>query len=152
VTIPIKLILYIIYISPWSLPISPLPTLLKAIARGILVLFHLGIWSPSTIYSYVISFLTSTHMVCILESWFLLQYLSWCSKRCLNLCPLWVCFTLVCSTPFITLLYSFTSQPPFFNSFQYTSLYTLPSHLMVCDITDALTFSFLFPLSLSSVE
>jgi hypothetical protein len=41
-----------------------------------------------------------------------------------------------------------TPLPPtqFFNSFQYTSLYPLPSH-MLCDITDALSFSFPFPLS-----
>jgi hypothetical protein len=35
VTILIKLILYIGYITPSSLPISPLPTPLKAIARGL---------------------------------------------------------------------------------------------------------------------
>jgi hypothetical protein len=34
VTIPIRLILYIIYIDPLSLPLSPLPTPLKAFARG----------------------------------------------------------------------------------------------------------------------
>jgi hypothetical protein len=54
--------------------------------------------------------------------------------------------------PSITLPYPFTSYPPFFNSFQYTSLYPLPSHLMLCNITDALSFSFPFPLSLSSTE
>jgi hypothetical protein len=45
-------------------------------------------------------------------------------------------------------LLSLTPLPrtsPFFNSFQYTSLYPLPSHLTFCDITDALTFSFPFP-------
>jgi hypothetical protein len=34
--------------------------------------------------------------------------------------------------------------PPFFNNFQYTSLYPQTLHLMVCDITDALSFSFPF--------
>jgi hypothetical protein len=50
VTILIRLILHIIYISPIFSPSQPLPTILKAIARGFLVLFHTGIWSPSTIY------------------------------------------------------------------------------------------------------
>jgi hypothetical protein len=45
----------------------------------------------------------------------------------------------------------FTSHLPFFNSFQHTSLYPLPSHLMLCNITDALSFSFPFPLSQSSI-
>jgi hypothetical protein len=40
-TIPIR-ILYIIFIGPTSLPPSPLPTPLKEIARGFLVLFHIG--------------------------------------------------------------------------------------------------------------
>jgi hypothetical protein len=56
--------------------------------------------------------------------------LSWCSNGYLSVCPPWVYFTLVCSTPSITLSYTFTSCPPFFNSFQYSSLYPLPSHLM----------------------
>jgi hypothetical protein len=42
VTILIRLILYISYIAPWSLPLSPLPTPLKAIIRSFLVLFHIG--------------------------------------------------------------------------------------------------------------
>jgi hypothetical protein len=36
-----------------SLPLNPLPTPPKAIARGFLVLFHIGIWSPSTIYHHL---------------------------------------------------------------------------------------------------
>jgi hypothetical protein len=43
VTIPIRLILYIIYIAPIDSPPHPLFTPLKAIARGFLVLFHIGI-------------------------------------------------------------------------------------------------------------
>jgi hypothetical protein len=73
-------------------------------------------------------------------------------KGCFNVCPLWVCFTLVYSTLSITLPYTFTSHPLFFNSFQYTSLYTLSTHLMLCNITDALSFSFPFPFFLSSTE
>jgi hypothetical protein len=46
----------------------------------------------------------------------------------------------------------FTSLPLFFNTFQHTSLYLLPLHLMVCNITEALSFSFPFPFSLSSAE
>jgi hypothetical protein len=40
VTIPISLILYIIYIAPILSPAQPLPTPLKAIARGFLVLLN----------------------------------------------------------------------------------------------------------------
>jgi hypothetical protein len=65
-------------------------------------------------------------------------------------CPLWVCFTLVCSNN--TLPYPFTSHPSFFNIFQYTFFYPLCSHLVVCDITIALSFSFPLSLSLSSIE
>jgi hypothetical protein len=39
VTIPIRLILCIIYIAPSSLPLSSLPAPLTAITRGFLVLF-----------------------------------------------------------------------------------------------------------------
>jgi hypothetical protein len=53
VTIPIRLKLYIGYIAPIvSLP-SPLATPLKAIPRGCLVLFHIGIQSPFTIYCHL---------------------------------------------------------------------------------------------------
>jgi hypothetical protein len=49
VTILISHILYIIYIAPIISPSNPtLP--IEAIARGFLVLFHIGIWSLSTIY------------------------------------------------------------------------------------------------------
>jgi hypothetical protein len=48
-TILIRFILYIIYICPIFLPLSPLPTLPKAIARGFVLLFHIGIQSLSTI-------------------------------------------------------------------------------------------------------
>jgi hypothetical protein len=72
---------------------------------------------------------------------FYYQCLSWCSNRHLNLCPLWVCFALNCSTLSITLPYSL---PPFFNIIRYTSLYSSPSHFICYDITDALSFSFPF--------
>jgi hypothetical protein len=49
VTILIRLILYIIYIAPIIPHPNHLPTPLKATARGFIVLFHIGIWSPSTI-------------------------------------------------------------------------------------------------------
>jgi hypothetical protein len=41
--------------------------------------------------------------------------------------------------------------PPFLNSFQFTSLYHLPSKMLFFDITDALSFPFPFSLSLSSI-
>jgi hypothetical protein len=53
VTSLIRLILYVIYITPSSLPLSPFPNPLKAIARGFLVLFHIDIQNPSTIYCHL---------------------------------------------------------------------------------------------------
>jgi hypothetical protein len=52
--------------------------------------------------------------------------------------------------PLLLLSLTFTSHPPFFNSFQYTSLYPLPSDVIFHYITDALSLSLPFPLSLSS--
>jgi hypothetical protein len=53
--VPIQLDLYctLFTLPPSSLPLSSLPTPLKALARGFLVLFHIGIWSPSTIYCHL---------------------------------------------------------------------------------------------------
>jgi hypothetical protein len=42
---------------PPSLPLNPLSTQLKAITRDFFVLFHIGIWSPSTIYPHLNSFI-----------------------------------------------------------------------------------------------
>jgi hypothetical protein len=42
VTIPIRLILYTIYIAPIITSLNLLPALLKAIGRGFLVLLHIG--------------------------------------------------------------------------------------------------------------
>jgi hypothetical protein len=87
----IRLILYIIYIVPIVLPLSLLPTSLKAIARGFRVLFHIGIWSPSTIYRHFLHppcshyYPPHAHTVPILQSWFSL--LCWYSNGCLNVCP-----------------------------------------------------------------
>jgi hypothetical protein len=36
-----------------SLPLNPIPTLLKTITRGFFVLLHVGMWSPSTIFPYL---------------------------------------------------------------------------------------------------
>jgi hypothetical protein len=139
VTILIRLILYISYIAPpSSLPFGSLPTPLKAIARGFLVLFHIGIWNLSTIFHHL-NLLPSLSPLLLVPfpqhyTYFIVVVfdtnLSRCSKGCLNVCPLWVCFTLVRSTPSITLPYLFTSHPPFFIIFQYISLYPLPSYLM----------------------
>jgi hypothetical protein len=56
------------------------------------------------------------------------------------------------SGPFVTLPLPLTSHHPFFTSFQYTSLCPLPSLLMLCDITNNLSFSFPFFLSQSSIQ
>jgi hypothetical protein len=132
VTIPIRLISYIIYIAPIVSPPQTPPHPSESNCKRFLS-------SVSYRYMKSIYHLPSP----ILQSWFLLLIF----KLMFNVCPLWVYFTLVRSTPSITVPYPFTSHPPFFNSFQYTSLYPLPSHLMLCDITEALSFSFPFPLS-----
>jgi hypothetical protein len=51
-------------------------------------------------------------------------------KRCLSVYPLWVYFTLIRSTPSITLPYLFTSHPPFVNIFQCTYIYPLPLRML----------------------
>jgi hypothetical protein len=38
---------------PPSLPFDPLPATLKAIARGLFILFHISIWNPSTIHPHL---------------------------------------------------------------------------------------------------
>jgi hypothetical protein len=107
VTIPIRLF-------PSSLPLSPLFTLLKTIARGFPVLFHIDTWSPSTIYCTLIPLvplppptITPPHcayftvLVFIINIWFDIQRgismyaLCWCallwfvqSLRILSLNPL----------------------------------------------------------------
>jgi hypothetical protein len=43
VTTPIRPILYVGYVAPIISPSQPLPNPLKAIGRGFLVLFHIGI-------------------------------------------------------------------------------------------------------------
>jgi hypothetical protein len=61
--------------------------------------------------------------------------------------------TLLCSIqPLPVLSLTPFSHPPFFTSFQYISLYLLPLHLMLCDMTGALLFCFLFPPSPGSIE
>jgi hypothetical protein len=70
VTILIRLILYIICIAPIVSTLQPTPTPLKAITRGYLALFHVGIWRPSTIYHHLNLLLSSspphthTHCAC----------------------------------------------------------------------------------------
>jgi hypothetical protein len=105
VTIPIRLILYISYITPIISPPQHPPCPIKAIVRGFFGLFHIAIWSPSTIYPHLNLFHSPS-----------------------PLCPLWeVNFGLF--NPFH---HSFTSHPhpPFFNSFQCTSLYPLPLQIL----------------------
>jgi hypothetical protein len=83
---------------------------------------------------------------------FCYSFLGQCSKGFLSVPLLWVYFTLVHSTPSIALLYPFTSHPPFFNSFQYTSLCPLPSQMWCFMILLMFYHSFPFPLSPSSIE
>jgi hypothetical protein len=143
---------------PPSLPLNPVSIPLKAIARGFFVLFHISICSPSTIYPYLNLLHSSSlfplvppNTVPILQS-------------CLSLLTFKSVFKGVSQNiPIVSILFFHTFnpfhysplllyfQPSFFNSFQYTSLYPLPSQ-MFYNITDAPSFSFLFSLSLSSIE
>jgi hypothetical protein len=81
VTIPIRLVRYIIYVAPITSPHQPpSPPHLRAIARGFFVLFYMGMWSPSTIYATVISFIhllpslvpPHTHCNYFIVLWFLI--------------------------------------------------------------------------------
>jgi hypothetical protein len=71
-------------------------------------------------------------------------YLSKCLKEVCSVSPLWVYFTFVCSTPSIALHYPFISQSPFFNMFQYVSLYPLSSQ-MLCFRILLMLYHSLFP-------
>jgi hypothetical protein len=147
---------YTLVRSPFIIsPPQPLWAPLKAIARGFFVLFHTSVWCPSTIHPHLNLPTTSnplhTHTVPICPV-FGYYYLSWCSKGFLYVCLLWVYFTLV---PSIALPYPFTSHPLFFNT--YISIHNLLSSSTLTDVVfyniiNALSFSFPFPLSPSSIE
>jgi hypothetical protein len=133
----IWLILYISYIISLNLFLTPF----KAIARGFLVLFHIGIWSLSTIY----------HHLNLLCSPFPLPLV--CSLHCtyLQSCLSLLIFKLMSRGvsqhfPTLGILYFGPFNPfhysplpiylpsPCFNSFQYTSLYPLPSQMLYSTI------------------
>jgi hypothetical protein len=95
---------------------SLFPNPLKAIARGFLALFHIGIWSPSTIHGHLNLFSSPStlplvpsppHTLCL---FYCVLILSWHSEGCLNVCPFRLCFTLDCSIPLNILPYPFTSH------------------------------------------
>jgi hypothetical protein len=146
-------------LPPSSLPLSPLPTPLKVISRGFLVSFHIGIWNPSTIYHHLnllsssspLSLVPPPHILCLIIV-LVFIFNIWVEFRQVSQCM-----------PTVAVLYFFNPLEysplplyllplPVFNIFQYTFLYPLPSHLVVCDITVALSFSFSFSLSSSSIE
>jgi hypothetical protein len=86
--------------SPPFLPLNPIHTPLKATARGCFVLFHISIWSSSTIYLHLHLHSPSplpltpyhTYSVTILQTFLL--FLSPCSKGFLNVSPVWIYFGL----------------------------------------------------------
>jgi hypothetical protein len=127
VTILIRLICTLFTLPPSSLPLGPLPTTLNAVARGFLVLFHRGIWSPSTLYRHLNLVYppsptstpsTNTHcgyftvLVFIINIWVDVQ-------RGVSVCNLCGC-ALLWSLPSNTLPFPFTSHSQFFNIFHYT--------------------------------
>jgi hypothetical protein len=85
-------------------------TPLQAIARCYIVLFCIGMWCPSTIFSHLISFvhpsppISTPHVLYLFYSpIFHYQFLNQCSKGFLNVFPLWINFIFVHSTPSIPL-------------------------------------------------
>jgi hypothetical protein len=66
--------------------------------------------------------------------------------------PLWVFFTMVFSIPSITLPYPFTFHPHFSTAFNIHPISSSFTDFMFYNIIDALSSSFPFPHSLSSIE
>jgi hypothetical protein len=132
VTVPITLMLYISYIDSIISSPQPLPKPLKAIARGFLVLFHIGTWSPSTIYPQL-SLLSSpspSHYYptsCTHHAYFIvLVFINniWVDvQRGVSMYAL-CAYALLWSVQSLWLLLftPLSPTPPFFNIFQYTFL------------------------------
>jgi hypothetical protein len=141
-------ILQIIYISPIISPPHPLPHPTYSSCKRFLNSFS---------YSYMksIDHITHTDTVLIFQSWFSLLIFKLMFNGVSQYMPTVGILSFGPFNPFHYSSLPFYLPPhsiPFFNSFQNTSLHPLPSHLMLCDSTDALSFSFPFPLSLSSIE
>jgi hypothetical protein len=118
--------------APPSLLFDSLHAPLQAIARGFFVLFHIDIWSPSTIFPYLISFVhpplpTSTfHTRSILQS-YLLFLISKSMFKGFFGCMLAVSILYFGPfNPFHSFPCPFPLNPPIFNSCQYLSLYPPP--------------------------
>jgi hypothetical protein len=149
VTIPNRLIFDIGYITCIVFPSNPLPSPLKAIARGYIVLFCVSLWSASTVFPHLNildspspSYQYPLHTVPILHyclslliSKSMFKGVSWCipAVSILYFCPF---------IPVHSSILPLPSRLPFFSSFQYISLYPLPSQ-MFC-IMILVFFSFYF--------
>jgi hypothetical protein len=151
VTIPTRFILYLSYITPNN--ISP-STTSQAQYKQLqeVSLFHIVIWSPSTMYPHVLSFHASTQLVPpdnvhILQSGILLLIFRLMCKGVSQCIPLWVHFTLVCSTPFVTLPYLFSPLPHFSVLSAHILIFFTFKDVVVYNITDYYSlFLSLFPL------
>jgi hypothetical protein len=145
VEIPIRLMLYTIYIAPIVAPPQPLPTALKAIARGFLV-----VWCQSAIYRHLN--LLPSPLLFYSPGLFSLLIFNLMFKGTPQYMPSVGVLYFGPFNPFHCPPSPFTSHP----SFQQLSVHTLISStftdVMFHDITDALSFSFPFPLSPSSIE
>jgi hypothetical protein len=117
-------------------PPPPSPASLKAIARDFLVLLHIGIWNPSTIHLTSISFfhhllpLVPPHAILVYSPVFVVNIYvgvqrSFSAYLCCGCALLWS----VQPLPFLSLTLYPPPPSPFFNSFQYTSSYPLPSQM-----------------------
>jgi hypothetical protein len=158
VTITIRLVL--VWSPPSSLPLKPLLTSLKAIARDFFVLFHISIWSPSAIYCHLhlllspfpLLLLSPTHPVPILQSCLLLlifKLMFKCVSQSMPTMGIFY-FGLFNSCHYSSLPLS--SPPPFSTSFT-THPYIFYLHILYFT-TLLMLYHSLFPflLSLNSIE
>jgi hypothetical protein len=132
----------LVRLSPLPAPLGPLPTPLKATARGFIVLFHVCIWGTSTIFPHLhllhspFSLPTSTshtYTVPILQSYLSVLIPKSMSKGISQCIPTANMLYFGQFNFFHYSLLFLPFHPPLFNSFQYISLYPLYStRLMLC--------------------
>jgi hypothetical protein len=126
-----------------------------SIPRGFLILFHIGIWSPSTIYPQLnllhspssIPLIPPT--VPILQSCLLFLIFELMFKRVSQCVPIVSVLYFGSFNPFNYSPLSFYLPPLFCNSFQYISLYSLPSQMLCFMILLIIKHSFSFPYQVS---
>jgi hypothetical protein len=160
VTILIRLLL--VRLPPSSLPFNSLPAPLKALARGFSVLFHTSIWSSSTVYHHLNLLIhlplpllpPHPYTVPILQSSLLLLIFKLKFKGVSQCIPAVGVLCFGSFNPFHCSPFPFylPSTPIFPQLSIHILISSTFSDVMFYGITDALSFSFPFPLSPSSIE